>query len=146
MIAQTASRNTLWNRAASCPIGVTCSWMPLRPSGSPIPGVGIMWPTVPGTIAVAAGAVARASAGATTVDCAVEAGAGVVGVWAAAGVSPAAARAIAHPINRIVTPDTVIGTEKRRDAHPDLGASIGWPSGTLKRLLQVLKRPAPQPN
>ena len=22
-------------------------WMPLRPSGSPMPGVGIMWPTLP---------------------------------------------------------------------------------------------------
>src|SRR5436190_1902541 len=51
--------------------------MPLRPSGSPMPGVGIMWPTLPGTIAgcAASGFVA---------SCAVPAGGVAVGTAAAA--------------------------------------------------------------
>ena len=46
-MAHSGSSQLLWNVAASSPIGVTCIWMPLRPSGSPTPGVGIMWPTLP---------------------------------------------------------------------------------------------------
>jgi hypothetical protein len=76
-----------------------------------MPGVGIMCPVVPGTIAgwpasglpgfcaVPAGGVATGAA------MFVWAGAGVLaGVCAVAGVSQAAARAIAHPIRLIFTP------------------------------------------
>src|SRR3982751_4834083 len=99
------SSQLLWNAPASWPIGVTCIWMPLRPSGSPMPGVGIAWPTVPGTGAALAGAGAAV----------VAAGVGAfAGVCAAAGVSPAAAKAIAHPISLIVTPVGVIGSGRRR--------------------------------
>jgi hypothetical protein len=55
MIAQSGSSQLLWKLEASSPIGVTCIWMPLRPSGSPTPGVGIMWP---GPWSIAIGAVA----------------------------------------------------------------------------------------
>ena len=41
MSAHSGSSQSLWNSPASWPIGVTCIWMPLRPSGSPMPGVGI---------------------------------------------------------------------------------------------------------
>ena len=75
-----------------------------------MPGVGSAWPTEPGTTvggwaasglpgfcAVPAGGVAVvAAAGAL--------GAGAVWLMAAAGVSPAAAKAIAHPISLIFTP------------------------------------------
>jgi hypothetical protein len=59
-----------------------------------------MWPTVPGTTAGAVGA------GGVAAVAAAEAfwlGA-PAGDWAAAGVSPAAAKAIAHPINLIDIP------------------------------------------
>ena len=103
-----------------------------------MPGVGIMWPTravddsrltgvgLAGSCAVPAGGVAAGAARAG------RAGA-LAGAWAAAGVSPAAARAIAHPISLIFTPVTIIGSRKRRVALPDLRASIGAASGTLKR-------------
>src|SRR5437868_2091131 len=111
MIAHSGSSQLLWKLTASRPIGVTCIWMPLRPSGSPTPGVGIMWPTLPYTIgAVAAGGVAAVAAGAAA------AGAFWAGelAWApaAAGVSAAAAKAIAHPISLICTPDSAWNWER----------------------------------
>src|SRR3954465_12052934 len=122
--------------------------MPLRPSGSPIPGVGIMWPTLPGTTAgcAASGLVASCAvpAGGVAVVTADGVGAlagGVAGPWAAAaGVSPAAAKAIAHPINLIGSPD-VLGTGSAV-APSDLAASISAAFGTLKRLVQhVMLKP-----
>src|SRR5437764_9767823 len=118
--------------------------MPFRPSGSPMPAVGSMCPMLPGTTvggwavsglpgfcAVPAGGVAAAAAGAFWVD---------EPAWAsaAAGVSPAAAKAIAHPISLIDTP-AVPGTG-HADAHPDLGRSIGAGFAALKRVLQVVIR------
>jgi hypothetical protein len=93
-----------------------------------MPGVGIIWPTLPGTGAAVAGVGAAGT----------DAGAGeLAGACAAAGVSPAAAKAIAHPINLIFTPGDVVGIGKSRCALPDFGASIGaaWP--TLKRLIRA---------
>src|SRR4051812_5789100 len=98
------SSQLLWKAPASWPIGVTCIWMPLRPSGSPIPGVGIAWPTLPGTMAgwAASGVFAFCAVPAGGVAAVVAAGVGALaGVCAAAGVSPAAAKAIAHPISLI---------------------------------------------
>jgi hypothetical protein len=76
-----------------------------------MPGVGIMCPTEPGTIAgwAASGLVASCAvpAGGVVAGAAasVVVGAGEAdGVCAAAGVSPAAAKAIAHPISLIFTP------------------------------------------
>jgi hypothetical protein len=78
-----------------------------------MPGVGSAWPTLPGTIA--AGVVV---AGAE----AVWAGAGeLAGVCAAAGVSPAAAKAIAHPISLIITPIAFMELG-RATPRPDLRA------------------------
>jgi hypothetical protein len=54
---------------------------------------------------------------------------------AAAGVSPAAAKAIAHPINLIFTPD-MHWDWKARLRVPDLRASIGAAFRSLKRLFQ----------
>ena len=61
---------------------------------------------------VAATALAVASAGAAVVA----AGAAVAGAWAlaAAGVSPIAARAIAHPVSFIVTPIDRLQRKARR--------------------------------
>jgi hypothetical protein len=68
------------------------------------------------------------------VDAAVSAGADA-GACAAAGVSPAAARAIASAINLIFTPVTSLGLEARGPAPPvDFAASIGAAFPTLKRL------------
>ncbi len=151
--AHSTSSQLLWNAAASSPIGVTWSWMPLRPSGSPIPGVGIMWPTLPGTIAAgwaasggaASWAVPAAGAAAATFPAGAAAGA----CAAAAGVSPAAAKAIAHPISLINTPG-MLGTG-RAGACPGFAAPIGAGSPSLKRLIrrksaQVLKGSPTQPN
>ena len=58
----------------------------------------------------------------------------VAGAWAdAAGVSPAAAKAIAHPINLIFTPIAFVRLE-RVTPRPDLPVSIGVGFGSLKRL------------
>src|SRR5215213_2960871 len=75
---------------------VTCSWMPLPPTGWPMPGVGGV---------TSAGATTGAAAAPSAVGWAavVAAGADACGACAAAGVSPAAARAIAHPISFILT-------------------------------------------
>src|SRR5690348_6592718 len=144
MIAQSGSSQLLWNCDASSPIGVTCIWMPLRPSGSPMPGVGIMWPTVPGTTAGCAasglsGFCAVPAGGVAVLGCA----AAIIAAWswvgwaaavwagagelagacaAAAGVSPAAARAIAHPINLIFTPVGMLFGTQDADA-----PSLIWP-------------------
>src|SRR6476619_1487104 len=102
--------------------------MPLRPSSSPTPGVGIAWPTLPGTIdgwaasglaapwtvpavgvAAAPGAAEAFWAGALAVVC------------AAAGVSPAAAKAIAHPISLIFTPVSNALGRKREKPRPLIG-------------------------
>src|SRR5690348_9875317 len=90
-----------------------------------MPGVGNACPTEPGTTAAA-----RAASGCPAV-CAVPArGVAVTdglvaaeldwlgalaGVCAAAGVSPAAAMAIAHPISLICTPVPVIGAHEARN-------------------------------
>src|SRR5215213_3718983 len=96
--------------------------MPMRPSdGSPTPTVGSIWPTEPGTTAGAVGAsglpgFCAVPAGGVATLAAAEAfwlGA-LAGPCAAAGVSPAAAKAIAHPISLIEIPDSA-GT-------PDAGA------------------------
>src|SRR6478672_2910463 len=120
--------------------------MPLRPSGSPIPGVGIMWPTVPGTTAgwaasglaascaVPAGGVAGAVAGAAFWAFGLGEPAGACA--AAAGVSPAAAKAIAHPISLIFTPVACVGTGDARCRAPVLRVSIGAAFRTLKRLVR----------
>jgi len=118
-----------------------------------MPGVGIMWPTDPGTIAgwAASGLVAScavpAGGVAVVADETFSVGA-VVGAWAAAaaGVSPAAAKAIAHPINLIISPD-VLGTGNAA-APPGLAASISAAFDALKHLVQhvMLKRQAAQPN
>ncbi|HEX6603942.1 MAG TPA: hypothetical protein VF027_03560 [Sphingomicrobium sp.] len=90
-----------------------------------------MWPTLPGTIAGGA-ACGAAAAGAAAVAFWVG---GLAGVCAAAGVSPAAAKAIAHPINLIFTPVTSLGLAARGPAPPvDFAASIGAAFGSLKRL------------
>src|SRR4051794_1796831 len=119
--------------------------MPLRPSGSPIPGVGIMCPTVPGTTAgcptsalpafcaVPAGGVGIV-AGAVVVD-AFCVGALAGACAAAAGVSQAAAKAIAHPIRLIFTPGMRWVSSARLRA-PDLRASIGAALQSLKRLFR----------
>ena len=96
-------------------MGVTCVWMPLLPFGSPMPGVGAITPipagapagAVPtsglfGNWAVPAGGVGTLAAGAAAAG-AVWAG-GLADACAAAGVSQAAAKAIAHPIRFISTP------------------------------------------
>ena len=97
-----------------------------------------MWPTLPGTIAgcaasglfgscaVPAGGVAAAGA----VVAAAWLGAGACAT-AAAGVSPAAAKAITHPISFIDTPDSVPGTGSA-EARPDLAGSIGAAFWSLK--------------
>jgi hypothetical protein len=94
-----------------------------------------MCPTLPGTIAAGA-AFGAAAAGAPAVAFSVGGLAGeLTGPWAAAGVSPAAAKAIAHPINLIFTPVTSLGLEARGPAPPvDFAASIGAAFPTLKRL------------
>lgn len=111
-------------------------------------GVGIAWPTVPGT--TLAGWAALGFAG----FCAVPAGEGAVAdgaegtegfrvgalavVWAAAGVSPAAAKAIAHPISLICTPDSAWNRE--RGCPPGFAGSIGAGFESLKRLIQLVVR------
>jgi hypothetical protein len=52
---------------------------------------------------------------------------------AAAGVSPAAARAIAHPINLIFTPVCIALGRRRENRVPDLAASIGAAFPSLKQ-------------
>src|ERR1700760_4351160 len=105
-----------------------------------MPGVGIMWPGAPGTIA---GGVAASG---LVASCAVPAGGVAVaegaadapwlgalpGAWAAAGVSPAAAKAITHPISLINIPCS--GGTVNAEA-PKLRGSIGGGSGRLKRLI-----------
>ena len=55
------------------------------------------------------------------------------GACAAAGVSPAAARAIAHPISFIRTPVTWVGTGTLAARAPELGGLIGAAFRSLKR-------------
>src|SRR5690348_18353983 len=94
MTAQSGSRMLLWKPISSSPIGVTCGWMPLLPSGSPMPGVGAITPTPAGA---PAGAVAASDlfgfcavpAGGAGVAAVVWVGA-LAGACAAAGVSQAA--------------------------------------------------------
>ena len=102
---RTASAGPLWKPAASRPIGVTCSWMPLRPgSGTPIPAVGTEWTGAAVDARLpAAGRRGRALPPAAAVA-AVCGAACSQAACAAAGVSPAAARAIAHPISFIHHP------------------------------------------
>src|SRR4029453_3322082 len=99
--------------------------MPLRPSGTPMPGVGAVRVMVPPAGAGCAGSGVRAlcavpAGGTSVVGCASGGVVGAVTGWSgggtcgAAGVSPAAAKAIAHPISLIFTPVTVIGTEGAR--------------------------------
>ena len=110
-----------------------------------------MWPTVPGTTA------ADCAASGLPAFCAVPAGGCAVvaaattfwlgalaEAWAAAGVSPAAAKAIAHPNSLIETPDS----GERPDAGaPDLRGSIGAAFQSLKRDFgQVLMGVAISPN
>src|SRR4051812_4511396 len=124
--------------------------MPLRPSGSPMPGVGIMWPTLPGTIAgwAASGLVASCAVPAGGVAAgwaaAVVAGAVVLGgVCAAAGVSPAAAKAIAHPIS-LIFPPGMRWDWRRECASPiDLLGSIGAGFPSLKRFVPQRLKGAP---
>src|SRR5689334_9255610 len=89
--------------------------MPLLPSGSPMPGVGAITPTPAGA---PAGAVAASDlfgfcavpAGGAGVAAVVWVGA-LAGACAAAGVSQAAAKAIAHPMCFISTPVTCLEPE-----------------------------------
>src|SRR5438067_3608797 len=81
-----------------------------------------------------AGFCAVPAGGAGTVVAAVAVAAGeLAGVCAAAGVSPAAARAIAHPINFIFTPVGTRWDGNARCRAPDLAASIGVAFRTLKQ-------------
>ena len=59
----------------------------------------------------------------------------LAGACAAAGVRPAAAKAIAHPISFIHNPGCVQRDWKRRFALPDLRVSIGVGFESLKRLI-----------
>src|SRR6476619_2501294 len=102
--------------------------MPFLPSGSPTPGVGIAWPTLPGTIAGWAASGFAASCAVPAGGVAVAAGAagvfwagGLAAVCAAAGVSPAAAKAIAHPISLIFTPVSNALGRKREKPRPLIG-------------------------
>jgi len=58
----------------------------------------------------------------------------LAGACAAAGVRPAAAKAIAHPISFIHNPGCVQRDWKRRFALPDFGVSIGVGFRRLKHL------------
>ena len=72
---------------------------------------------------------------------------GLCWAWAAAGISPAAAKAIAHPINLIFTPVTSLGLEVAGPRLPKIAVSIGAGFESLKRLFsRELKAPARQPN
>ena len=85
---------------------------------------------------------------ATTVFCAGEEdSAGWAGLdalgdgWAAAGVSPAAARAIAHPINLIFTPVCIALGRRRENRAPDLAVSIGAAFPSLKQEFGTARGP-----
>ena len=100
-------------------------------------GLGSAWPTVPGTIA--AGWARLGLPGFWAVPaCGVAAallwtGVGALGAdCATAGVSPAAARAIAHPINLIFTPVCIALGRRRENRAPDLAVSIGAAFPSLK--------------
>jgi orotate phosphoribosyltransferase len=73
----------------------------------------------------------------------------LAGAWAAAGVSQAAAKAIAHPNRLICTPGNLVEPETQVRAAGVVG-SIGAAFQTLKRLMrssaEVLKAPAAEPN
>src|SRR5204863_5095928 len=107
--------------------------------------------TLPGTIAgcAASGFVASCAVPAGGVAAGTAAAAvGLVelaGVCAAAGVRPAAAKAIAHPISLIFTPG-MRWDWSRGCASPQLRGSIGAPFGRLKRLISTrvdgLSRPS----
>jgi hypothetical protein len=61
---------------------------------------------------------------------------GLVCAWAAVGVSPAAAKAIAHPINLIFTPVSAYLGEVRDRASLEVERSIGAASESLKHLVR----------
>src|SRR5687768_4143176 len=90
---------------------VTCSWIPLPPTGTPSPGVGGV--TSAGGAPAGSTTAAPSAGGSCVAGCcaaAVAAGSPACGACAAAGVSPAAARTIAHPISFIRTfEDTGLG-------------------------------------
>src|SRR6185503_11641454 len=116
----------------------------MRPSGSPIPGVGATVGSAAATgscpgVAVAAsgelGFCAKPAGGAAFGWAATGAlaGGGLAGVCADAGVSQAAAKAIAHPIRFICTPGDYLEPEAQVRATAVSG-SIGAGFRSLKRL------------
>src|SRR5690348_4951276 len=117
----------------------------MRPSGSPMPGVG-------GSVGMAvaascdAGAVAASGLFGACAKPAVGVALGwaaagalaegaLAGACAAAGVSPAAAKAIAHPMCFISTPEAML-EPKTQDCAAGVGRSIGAGFRSLKRLVQ----------
>ena len=136
--AHMMSSGPLWKAAASWPTSVTWSWMPLRPSGAPMPRTGAAYSIAGAGAATgaaagaAAGAASGAGAVATGVAAACGAAAGGVCAPSDAGVNPIAVRASAQPINFIVIRPLWRCHEPPRLAGCESGGLIGPTFPSLK--------------
>ncbi|HEX3422987.1 MAG TPA: hypothetical protein VHS33_06265 [Sphingomicrobium sp.] len=107
----------------------------MRPSGSPMPGVGATVGSAAGDGAPPAGSAAGAVSFPVAAGAAELFWAGALaGACAAAGVSQAAANAIAHPIRLITTPGNIL--EPETQVRASFAGSIGAAFESLKRLIQ----------
>ena len=153
---QSSSSQLLWKPAAKRPTSVTCSCMPVPARiGTPMFFSGSAWPKLspsasspsdwlvpskarahwphrgPGPAAFSDGAVAAAGPVTCLIGCAA-----CGACAAAAGVRPAAARAIAHAISFILTPVTWVGDWSTATGPPRIGRPYRRAvSSSLKRLM-----------